>query len=119
MPLTLVQAYTLCHCQRGSALYETIHQEWKLYSSADGATVEKYQHLFTTKFDPKKPFVTFQQAVLKDKVDMLTAEEQTVLEEFIDTRFRADTDLRERPWRALKTNDEELDSDLEKQFVKE
>jgi ATP-dependent exoDNAse (exonuclease V) alpha subunit len=119
VPLTLVQAYTLRHCQRGSTLYETIHQDWKLYSSADEATVEKYQHLFATKFDPKKPFVTFQQAVLKDKVDMLTAEEQTVLEEFIDTRFQADTDLRERPWRALKTDNEEPDGDLERQYVKE
>jgi hypothetical protein len=118
VPLTLSQAYSLFYCTRDSALYVELIQDWKLYASGDTTAFEKYQHLFATKPNRKLPFVTFQQTVLRDRVTTLSEEQRAALQEFIDSRFQRETDHREHPWRALKVDDDQLDVDLERQYVK-
>jgi hypothetical protein len=119
VPITRAQAYSIIHCERGSSLYEKLHEDWKKYNSGDPATIEKYKEHFSTKKVGKKfPFVTFQQTIFRDKVDSLTEEERKALDDFIDKRLKKDTTDRERPWQALRTNDE-MDVDLERQYVKE
>lgn len=50
---------------------------------------------------------------------MATEEELRTIQDFIDTCFQEDTDRRERPWQALKTDDSQSDVDLERQYVNE
>jgi len=119
VPLTPPQAYSLLFCQRGSALYKELHRAWKLYRAADEVTVDAYEHLFPTTHNPKLPFVTFQQAIFKDKITVATEEELNAIQEFIDARFEKDTQLRERPWEALKVDDLQEDVELERNYVKE
>jgi hypothetical protein len=114
----VAQAYALIFCTRGSTLYEDLHKAHKLYISADQATIQEYKHLLP-QHNPKLPFVTFQQTILKDKVAMATEEELSVIQEFIDTRFEEDTNRCERPWQALKIDDSQSELDLERQYVKE
>ena len=80
--------------------------------------VAKYQHLFVG-HNPKLPFVTFQQTVLKEKVKTLTAEEQKDIQDFIDTQLQQEIERREHPWRVLKVDEGQSDVDLEKQYLKE
>ena len=119
VPLTPPQAYSLLFCQRGSALYKELHRAWKRYCAADEVTVETYVHLFAAKHNPKLPFVTFQQAIFKDKITVATQEELDAIQEFINARFEKDTQLRQRPWEVLKIDDLQEDVELERNYVKE
>ena len=38
------------------------------------------------------------------------------VQEFIETHFKEDTDLRDRPWQAMKVDSTETDVNLEKQY---
>jgi len=116
--LTPPQAYSILFCQRDSALYKELHQAWKLYISDDQTTVAAYEHLFPN-HNPKLPFVTFQQAIFKDKITVATEEELNTIQEFINARFEKDVKIRERPWEALKVDDLQTDVDLERSYVKE
>ena len=51
--------------------------------------------------------------VLRDKVGDITEEERIALDELINTRFETETNHRERLWQALKTDESQLDVDLE------
>lgn len=93
-------------------------QDWKLYTSGDTTAYEKYKRLFPAKPNRKLPFVAFQQTILKDKITMLPGEQLAVLQEFIEGRFKKETNQREHPWLALKVDDDQLDVDLERQYVK-
>lgn len=117
--LTPAQAYSLVFCTQDSTLYKELREAWKLYTSADKATIDKYKHLFPSKHNPKLPFVSFQQVVLKDKITTATEDELNAIQEYIDTRFEEDLSRRERPWKALKVDDSQSDADLERQYVKE
>jgi len=117
--LTPPQAYSLLFCQRGSTLYKELHRAWKLYIAADEATVKAYEHLFPANHNPKLPFVTFQQAIFKEKITVATEDELATIQEFIDTCFERDTQLRERLWEALKVDDLQEDVELERNYVKE
>lgn len=119
VPLTPAQAYSLVFCTRDSTLYQELRQEWKLYTSADDATVKKYKHLFPSQHNLKLPFVAFQQVVLKDKITTATEDELSAVQEYIETRFEEDLSRRECPWKALKVDDSQSDADLERQYVKE
>lgn len=112
-PLTLAQAYTIRNCERGSALYNELLEDWRLYKSGDKTVLEKYGSLFAGKHNPQLPFVGFQQMVLRDKVGDITEEERIALDELINTRFETETNHRERLWQALKTDESQLDVDLE------
>jgi hypothetical protein len=116
--LTRAQAYSILHSTPGSAFHKELSQDYKLYMSANPTTVEKYKDLFSTERGPNLPFVTFQQTVLRDRVCMISEEEQASIDEFIDKRFQKVTDDHENPWRALRVDDAQTDVDLERQYVK-
>ena len=117
--LTPAQAYSQLYCKKGTPLHTELHAAWKLYVSADEATLDKYHHLFPANHNPDLPFVVFQQVVLKEKVANTTEEELTSIEEYIETRFQEATELREHPWRALKVDDAQEEIDLERQYAEE
>lgn len=119
VPLTAPQAWSRLFCPQRSELYKELHAAWKLWVSGDEATIESYKHLLSTKHNPKLPFVTFQQAVLKEKLETATEEELKAIQEYIDTRFQEETELRVNPWQALKVDDIQSELDLEKQYLQE
>jgi len=116
---TPAQAYSVLFCERGSPLREELYTAWKAYVAADQTTIEKYKDLLPNTHNPDLPFVAFQQYILKDKVTRATEEELTAIQEFIETRYQEETDRLERPWRALKTDDTQLDVELERQYINE
>lgn len=118
VPLTPAQAYSALFCAQGSDLYKELHTAWKLWTSGDEATINSYQHLFPFKHKPNIPFITFQQVIFRDKVSTATEDELDVLQEYIDTCFQEDTNCNKYPWQALKTNDAQLDINLERQYIK-
>lgn len=117
--LTQPQAYSLLFCERGTSLHKELVCAWKLYKTGDEDTIATYKHLFPSTPNPKLPFVTFQQAVFKDKIATATEDVLNAIQEYIDTRFEEDTKRRERPWEALKVDDLQEDVDLERRYVKE
>lgn len=119
VPLTQAQAYSLLFCQKGTSLYDQLREEWKLYKSADDATLEKYQDVFGSTHNPSMPFVAFQQVILRDKVASATTDELDAIQEFIDTRFKEETELRERPWSVLRVDDVQSEAELERQYIAE
>ena len=106
-------------CKQDSTLHTKLHEAWKRYIAADEATLKEYGHLFPAKHNSNLPFVTFQQAVFREKVATATEEELNVIEEFIDKRFKEDTDRRERPWKVLKVDNTQSDVDLERRYINE
>ena len=96
--LTPAQAYSQLYCKKGTPLHTELHTMWKLYVSADKATLDKYHHLFPANHNPDLPFVMFQQVVLKEKVANTTEEELTSIKEYIETYFQKVTELCEHPW---------------------
>jgi len=117
VPLTPVQAYTLLFCAQDTDLYKDLYAAWKLYSSGDEVTINGYAHLFPSNHNPKLPFVTFQQALLKDKFAMASEEELTAVQEFIDVCLEEDNKLRECPWETLKVDDLQTPVDLQRGYV--
>lgn len=107
------------YCKRGTKLHEEIRTAWGQYTCGDEATLDKYQHLFAGPHNPRLPFVTFQQTVLKEVVASLPEEEESKVQEYINTRFERDTDVREHPWIALKGDGGQSDLDLERQYIEE
>jgi hypothetical protein len=53
-------------------------------------------------------FITFQQAVMRNKVEQATEEELAKIEEFINTRLEEDVAAQQRPWDTLE-GETELD----------
>lgn len=119
VPLPPAQAYSILYCTSGSDLYKHLRKEWKRYVSADEATVKQYKHLFSAHHNPNMPFVTFQQAFLRDKFPSVTEDERNATIAFIEARFQEENDLRERPWLALKVDENQSDIDLQRQYAKE
>jgi len=39
------------------------------------------------------------------------------LQQFINERFKAETELRERPWTALKVTEAQSEADLEREYL--
>ena len=116
--LTQAQAYSVQYCKKGSALHTELYDAWNLYVAGDEAMVIKYKHLFTRR-KTKVPFVTFQQAIITERLTDATEEEKAALDLFIEKRFERDVEVRERPWQALKIDDSQLEADLEKQYLEE
>lgn len=119
VPLTSTQAYTLLFCKRNSPLYKEVHAAWKLYCSGDEDTITAYSSLLPPKNNPNLPFVTFQQALLKDRLTSASEEEKAAIQELIDTRFEEDSKLRECPWEASKVNDLQTSAELQRAYVQE
>lgn len=92
---------------------------WKCYVAGDESTLDKYHHLFPPQHNPRLPFVSFQQVVLKGRVATSTEEEISAIDAFIDAHFEDQKELRERPWNALKVDDAQPEIDLERQYLKE
>ena len=96
-----------------------LYAAWKLYSAGDEAVIKTYADLFPAKHNPNLPFVTFQQAILKDKLTVASEEELRAVQELIDARFEEDNILRERPWEASKVDGLQMSVDLERAYVQE
>lgn len=118
-PLSRPQAYSILHSASGSEFHSELTQEYTRYISSDPGALAQYQHLFPPKQRRGLPFVTFQQAVIRDRFHTFTDEEKTAVDEFIDQRLKEETDLHQHPWRALRADDAQSDADLERQYVKE
>ena len=114
--LTQYQAYSLLFCQRGSQLHTELRDEWTAFNNDDANTVETYDHLFPNRQSHAIKFVVFQQAVLKERMPTMTADELRQVEELIEKRFEEDTNLRDHPWKAMKVDETQEDVDLEKQY---
>lgn len=114
--LSQTHAYTRLFCKRGSALYEELFSAWELYASANEDAVKKYGYLFN-KHNPNIPFVVFQQAILRERIDVASAEELATIQEFIETRFTEETERHDHPWKALKVEDVVSHVELERQYV--
>jgi len=84
---------------------------------ADDATLKKYHHILPVTHKPNMPFVGFQQIILRDRVSHATKDELEDLQQFIDERFEAETELRERPWTALKVTEAQSEADLAKSYL--
>ena len=119
VPLSKAQAYGLLYCKWDSSLHEELREAWDLYIANDKATVNKYKHLFPQPHNPSLMFVTFQQAVIREKVACILEEEEAELREYIDTRFQKEKNVRENPWMALKADDTQSDHNLEGQYVRQ
>jgi len=63
------------------------------------------------------PFVGFQQIILRDRVSRASKDDLEDLQQFIDERFEAETELRERPWTALKVTEAQSEADLEREYL--
>lgn len=116
-PLTRGQAYSLLFCKRGSPLHDELQNEYKLYRTADEATLNKYQHLFPAGFNPAIKFLVFQQIILKERVLSAPAEEVSAVEAFINERYEEQTRRAEYPWTASRTDESQTDAELERDYV--
>ena len=117
--LTNYQAYSRLFCQKGSSLHTELREEWVAFIKNYEEAVEAYGHLFPNQDSKPIKFVTFQQAVLKQKMPTITEDESRQVEEFIEARFEEDNRLRDQPWQAMKVDEAQTDADLEKEYYAE
>ena len=117
--LTNYQAYSQLFCQKGSSLHTELCEEWVAFIENDEEVVEAYSHLFPNRDSKPIKFIAFQQAVLKQKMPMITEDESRQVEEFIDARFEEDNRLRDQPWQAMKVDEAQTDADLEREYFAE
>jgi hypothetical protein len=78
--------------------------------------VDAYGQLFPNREPAAVHWVTFQRAVLRERMPRITEDESRKVEEFIETRFKEDNDLRDQPWQVMKVDESQTDVDLEKQY---
>ena len=119
--LTPYQAYSRLFCQKDTALHTEIHEKWAAFTAHDGTeanttAVTTYGHLFPNREPTSIKFLVFQQALIRDMLPTVSEDELRQVEEYIEKRFREDTDRRDHPWQALKVNELQTDADLEKQY---
>ena len=105
------------YCKKGTYLQAELQEAWALYVGGDEATVDKYNHLFPPPHNANLPFVAFQQIVLRDKVASATEEELSAIDEYINTHYEEKKDQQERPWNALKVDEEQEEDELERQYI--
>lgn len=119
VPLTKAQAYSLLFCKKDTPLHRELREAWKLYTAGDEGAHKQYAHLFPTQHSPNLPFVSFQQVILREKVTTATEEELDAIDQFIVAQFEEETDLHKHPWKALRIDDCQPESDLQRQYIEE
>ena len=105
-------------CQKGSSLHTELREEWAAFIENNEEAVEAYSHLFPNQGLKPIKFVTFQQAVLKQKMPTITEDESRQVEEFIDAHFK-DNRLHDQPWQAMKVDEAQMDADLKREYFAE
>jgi hypothetical protein len=115
--LTPHQAYSILFCKDGTALYTELRSEWEDLKAGDEGAVNKYRHLFQLPLAANMKFVTFQQAVLKERMHSITEEESQEVQKLIETRLQEDTTLYNNPWQSLKVDSTQSDIELKKQYI--
>ena len=85
----------------------------------DEEAVETYGHLFLSRDSKVIKFVTFQQAILKQKMPTITEDESHQVKEFIEAHFKEDNQLRDQPWQAIEVDEAQTDADLKKEYFAE
>ena len=117
------QAYSRLFCKKDSSVQAEIYEKWTAFI-ADDATdanveaIDAYGHLFKNQ-DPKSVrFIKFQQAYIKDTLDMGAISEDTSrqITEYIEECFEAENGLCDRPWEAMRVDEIQTKEDLEKQY---
>ena len=116
--ITRAQAYSLLFCKTGTLLHTEQKAEHKLYCAGDKDTVDKYQHLFKSGFNPKIDFIAFQQVVLRQRIASIPAEELLAVDSLIDKRYEDEKSHSECPWSALKTGESQTEADLKREYIK-
>jgi hypothetical protein len=97
-------------------LHAELREKWKAFTENDPKAFDTYSHLFPNRVPAGIKFVTFQQAVLRDNMPTITEDESRQVQEFIDTRFKEDTELHNNPWRSTRVDETQEDEDLEMQY---
>ena len=111
------QAYSRLYCKKGSSLQKELQEAWTLYVGGDETTLNKYCNLFPPLHNPSLLFIAFQQTVLRDRVASATEEELSAIDEYINTHYEEKKDQQERPWNALKVDEEQEEDELERQYI--
>ena len=107
------------YCKKDSLTRKELVEDWKLYVAGDEDALNKYRHLFIGPHNPNLPFVAFQQVVLRDRMTSATEEELAEIEEFVAKHYEEKSNLAERPWHALKIDEAQSETDLERQYIAE
>jgi len=115
--LALHQAYSLLFCQKDSPLHSELHEKWTAFINNDPTTVNEYGHLFSKRGLVPAKFVVFQQALLREKMPTISADELRQVHEFIEARYEEETNLYHQPWHAMKVDEGQTEADLEKQYI--
>ena len=103
-------------CKKGTQLHAELREDWTVFTQNVPTAIGTYGHLFPGKTPASLKWVTFQQAVLKSRMPTITEDESRQVQEFIEARFKEDTNLRNNPWKALKVDEAQTDADLKKQY---
>ena len=91
-------------CKKDSSLQAEIHEKWTAFIADDAMdtnmeAINAFGHLFKNQ-DPKLVrFIKFQQAYIKDTLDMGGISEDTShqIAEYIEERFEVENGLRDHP----------------------
>ena len=118
-PLAPHQAYSILFCRGDSALYAELRSEWERFKAGDEQTVDKYHHLFPEPVSANMKFVTFQQAILKERIPLMTEEESQEVQKLIETRLQEERNLHDNPWQALKVDTTQSDAELKRRYIAE
>ena len=114
--LTGYQAYSRLFCEKGSALHTKLREQWSAFAKGDKAAIKAYSHLLLNLVPASIKFVTFQQALLKERMPKISEDKRHQVEAFIETCFEEDSNLHDQPWQAMKVDESQTDVDLEKQY---
>lgn len=115
--LTSYQAYSAVFFTKGSPLQIEVAEAYRLYVEKDPPTLIKYGHFLPGASSTTVPFLTFQQAIMRDKLLTASDDELAEVEEYIKSRLDHDNQVYQEPWYVMKKNDDDPSEDLEKQYV--
>ena len=89
----------------------------KFYIAGDEDPLMKYQHLFPLGFNPDLKFFTFQQAVFKDRIPSIPADELSAVNGFISKQYKVQKNLVEHPWDTMRMDEFQPEADLQWLYV--
>lgn len=116
--LTRYQAYSALFFTKGSSLHDEVTEAYQLYTEEDPATLAKYASFLPQDSPTPMVFVSFQQAIMRDKVLAASKEELAEVDEYIESRFEHESQLHRDPWYAMKQDDNDASpEDLEREYV--
>ena len=111
------QAYSQLYFKKKTALYDTVHAEFKAFKSGDAVVLAKYSHLFPHSEFSSIGWLLFHQGIMRDHVKNASEEELAVISAHIAARLERELTLYERPWEAYSGGDHNSEAAKKKSYL--